>query len=164
MTQGSPAELLQRALQLPADDRLALATEILDSVEGPEDPKWAAAWATELDRRVRELDAGTVKAIPWEQVRSETLERLRSKGNRWSLRLPPAQSAGVAVESRQKSRAPERFEVVGKDPHPPTCGRRPFSPAGPSGPSRPTPAPRALRARPRRLRGRGDTAAAADEE
>jgi hypothetical protein len=41
--------------------------------------KWAAAWAAELDRRVRELDAGTVKAIPWEQVRSETLERLRSK-------------------------------------------------------------------------------------
>jgi hypothetical protein len=41
MIQGSPAELLQRALQLPADDRLALATEILDSVEGPEDPKWA---------------------------------------------------------------------------------------------------------------------------
>jgi putative addiction module component (TIGR02574 family) len=70
---------LQRALQLPADDRLALATEILDSVEGPEDPNWAAAWATELDRRVSELDAGTVKAIPWEQVRSETLERLRSK-------------------------------------------------------------------------------------
>jgi len=40
MIQGSPAELLQRALQLPADDRLALATEILDSVEGPGDPKW----------------------------------------------------------------------------------------------------------------------------
>ena len=79
MTQASPAELLQRALQLPADDRLALATEILESVEGPEDPKWAAAWATELDRRVRELDAGTVKAIPWEQVKSEMFERLRSK-------------------------------------------------------------------------------------
>ena len=79
MIQGSPAELLQRALQLPADDRLALATEILDSVEGPGDPKWAAAWAAELDQRGSELDAGTVKAIPWEQVRSETLERLRSK-------------------------------------------------------------------------------------
>jgi len=28
------SELLQRALQLPAGDRLALATEILESVEG----------------------------------------------------------------------------------------------------------------------------------
>jgi putative addiction module component (TIGR02574 family) len=68
-----------RALQLPADDRLALATDILESVEGPEDPKWVTAWAVELDRRVRELDAGTAKTISWEQVRSETLGRLRSK-------------------------------------------------------------------------------------
>jgi putative addiction module component (TIGR02574 family) len=79
MTLASPAELLQCALRLPADDRIALATEILDSVEGPEDPKWAAAWAAELDRRVNELDAGTVKTIPWEQVKSETLQRLRSR-------------------------------------------------------------------------------------
>jgi putative addiction module component (TIGR02574 family) len=79
MTPASPAELLQCALRLPADDRIALATEILDSVEGPEDPKWVAAWAAELDRRVNELDAGTVKTIPWEQVKSETLQRLRSR-------------------------------------------------------------------------------------
>jgi|WetSurMetagenome_2_1015567.scaffolds.fasta_scaffold943529_2 putative addiction module component (TIGR02574 family) len=79
MAQASQSELLQRALQLPADDRLALATEILESVEGPEAPGWTAAWAAELDRRVGESDAGTAKAIPWEQVRSETLERLRSK-------------------------------------------------------------------------------------
>ena len=79
MPQANPSELLQRALQLPVDDRLALATEILESVEGPEDPKWTAAWAAELDRRVKELDAGTAKAIPWEQIRSETLGRLRSK-------------------------------------------------------------------------------------
>lgn len=64
---------------MPADDRLALATEILESVEGPEAPKWTAAWAAELDRRVKESEAGVAKAIPWEQVRSETRERLRSK-------------------------------------------------------------------------------------
>jgi putative addiction module component (TIGR02574 family) len=79
MAHAEPSELLQRALKLPADDRLALATEILESVEGPEDPELAAAWAAELDRRVRELDAGSAKATPWEQVRSETLGRLRSK-------------------------------------------------------------------------------------
>jgi putative addiction module component (TIGR02574 family) len=79
MAQSSPAELLEHALKLPASDRLALATELLDSVEGPEDPEWAAAWAEELDRRVKELDAGTVKAVPWEQVKSELLGRLRSR-------------------------------------------------------------------------------------
>lgn len=75
MTQSSPAELLEHALKLPPSDRLALATELLDSVEGPDDPEWAAAWAAELDRRVKELDAGTVKSIPWDQVKSETLKR-----------------------------------------------------------------------------------------
>ncbi len=75
----SPSELLQRALELPPSDRLALATEILESVEGPEDPGWTAAWAAELDRRAKDLDAGTAKAVPWEQVKSETLDRLRSK-------------------------------------------------------------------------------------
>ena len=79
MAQATPAELLQRALELPADERLALASELLESVEGPEDPEWAAAWAAELDRRVKELDAGIVTGIPWEQVKSEILERLRSK-------------------------------------------------------------------------------------
>jgi putative addiction module component (TIGR02574 family) len=79
MTQASPEELLQRALQLPVDDRLALATELLESVEGPEDPVWAEAWAIELDKRVRELDEGTTRSIPWGEAKSRILERLRSR-------------------------------------------------------------------------------------
>jgi putative addiction module component (TIGR02574 family) len=79
MPNASRSDLLQGALRLPAGDRLALATEILESAEGPEDAIWTAAWATELDRRVSELAAGTAKSIPWEQVKSDTLKRLRSK-------------------------------------------------------------------------------------
>ena len=63
MAQATPAELLEHALQLPDDDRLALATELLDSVEGPQDPEWAEAWAAELDRRVLELDEGRVQGF-----------------------------------------------------------------------------------------------------
>ena len=79
MTQATPAELLQHALQLPADDRLALATELLESVEGPENPEWAAAWAAELNRRVRELDDGKVVTIPWSEVKARLEQRLRSR-------------------------------------------------------------------------------------
>jgi putative addiction module component (TIGR02574 family) len=79
MAQSTPADLFQRALELAPDERLALATELLDSVEGPVDAEWAAAWAAELDRRVKELDAGTSTGIPWEQVKLEVLARLRSK-------------------------------------------------------------------------------------
>lgn len=79
MAQSSTGELLERALQLPADERLALANELLDSVEGPDDAEWTAAWAAELNRRVKGLEDGTAKTIPWEQVRAELQERLRSR-------------------------------------------------------------------------------------
>lgn len=64
------------ALALPEQDRLALATELIDSVEGPEDPEWAAAWSTELDRRVAAADQTGDRGRPWDQVRAELLERL----------------------------------------------------------------------------------------
>jgi putative addiction module component (TIGR02574 family) len=79
MAQSNANDLRQRALQLPADERLALASELLESVEGPENSAWAAAWAAELDRRVRELENGTAKTIPWEQVKAEIQARLRAK-------------------------------------------------------------------------------------
>jgi putative addiction module component (TIGR02574 family) len=34
-----------------------------------------AAWATELNRRVAELDGGAVKAIPWAEVRRRLTAR-----------------------------------------------------------------------------------------
>lgn len=79
MAQATPAELLQHALQLPEDDRLALATELLESVEGPDDPEWAAAWAAELDRRVREIDEGRAKMVPWAEVKAKLEARYRAK-------------------------------------------------------------------------------------
>jgi putative addiction module component (TIGR02574 family) len=79
MAQATPAELLQHALQLAPDDRLALASELLESVEGPEEPEWAEAWAAELDRRVRELDEGRVQGVPWSEVKAKMEARLRAK-------------------------------------------------------------------------------------
>ena len=35
------------------------------------DPKLAASWSAEIERRVREIDAGTVELIDWEEVRAE---------------------------------------------------------------------------------------------
>ena len=37
-------QLVAEALQLPEEERLALATELIDSVEGLPDPDWEAAW------------------------------------------------------------------------------------------------------------------------
>jgi putative addiction module component (TIGR02574 family) len=79
MSESTSEEVRKRALDLPAGERLALATELMDSVEGTEDREWANAWAAELDRRVKELESGVVQTIPWEQVKAEMLARLRSK-------------------------------------------------------------------------------------
>ncbi|MGE0324654.1 MAG: addiction module protein [Polyangiaceae bacterium] len=79
MAQATSADLLQRALELPEDDRLALAAELLESVEGCQDPEWAKAWADELDRRVREADEGRAQAASWAAVKSKLEARYRAK-------------------------------------------------------------------------------------
>ena len=35
------------------------------------EPDVQAAWSAEIERRLAEIDAGTVELIPWDDVRSE---------------------------------------------------------------------------------------------
>lgn len=69
-------EVWKEAADLSEKDRADLAGLLIESLEGEPDPGVEAAWAAEIDRRVAELDAGTVKSIPWEQVRQRLLGRL----------------------------------------------------------------------------------------
>jgi putative addiction module component (TIGR02574 family) len=39
--------------------------------EGISDQDIEAAWSKEIERRVAEIDAGTVELVPWEEVRAE---------------------------------------------------------------------------------------------
>jgi len=50
---------------------------LLESLESDQDVE--AAWAEEIERRVRQLDSGQVKTIPWQQVRTELFARLNAK-------------------------------------------------------------------------------------
>ena len=43
------------------------------------EPDVEAAWSTEIERRLVEIDAGTVELIPWEDVRSELFGDSESK-------------------------------------------------------------------------------------
>ncbi len=69
----SAHEVATRALGLPEEERLALAAELIDSVEGPADEEWERAWLDELARRQAQ---GTEGARPWSEVRSRILRRL----------------------------------------------------------------------------------------
>jgi len=63
--------IVAEALKLPTEERLALAAEIIDSVEGA-DPEWEAAWLCELDAREAQ---GVAQWPPWTEVRTLILER-----------------------------------------------------------------------------------------
>lgn len=67
-----PNKLLEQALELPAEERAALADSLLRSLEPSTDPVIDPAWRAEVARRVAELDAG-VATIAWEQAREEIL-------------------------------------------------------------------------------------------
>jgi putative addiction module component (TIGR02574 family) len=73
----SAKELYEQALSLDEDERAALANLILQSLE-PADPDAEQAWADEIERRVKELKSGSVKTIPWDEVRSKLNARLES--------------------------------------------------------------------------------------
>ncbi|MBI2895981.1 MAG: addiction module protein [Deltaproteobacteria bacterium] len=79
MHHANAAELLERALSLPVEDRLAPATEILNSVEGPEDDEWTEAWLKELDRRAAAAERGEEALEDWETVEARILADLSGK-------------------------------------------------------------------------------------
>jgi putative addiction module component (TIGR02574 family) len=61
-------KVLDEALRLPSAEREALAGRLFDSPE-TEDPDAETVWQEEIERRVAELDQGTVKPIPWAEAR-----------------------------------------------------------------------------------------------
>jgi len=71
-------DLLAEALELNADERLRLATELLNSVEGEEE-EWSKAWSEELDRRAAELDNGEVELLDAKEVVAEVRANLKRR-------------------------------------------------------------------------------------
>jgi len=68
-------EIYQEASELSDKERAELAGLLLETLDGEPDPGVEAAWAEEVERRVRQIDSGEVKMIPWEQVRAELRPR-----------------------------------------------------------------------------------------
>jgi putative addiction module component (TIGR02574 family) len=79
MSQHPPARVLADALRLPAQDRLAIASELLDSVEECSDAEWDSAWLAELDRRAEAAAANPETLEDWASVRTRLLNEIRSK-------------------------------------------------------------------------------------
>jgi putative addiction module component (TIGR02574 family) len=76
-------EILNRALELPMDERADLVHKLLLSLEPePPDPDWEAAWAEEIERRLGQLDRGEVQTRDaWEalaEIRQALQDRKKS--------------------------------------------------------------------------------------
>jgi putative addiction module component (TIGR02574 family) len=69
------AEILKDALALPIEARAALAGSLLESLDTEVNEDAEAAWATEVNRRVAELDSGAVKTVPCAEVRRRLAAR-----------------------------------------------------------------------------------------
>jgi putative addiction module component (TIGR02574 family) len=63
-------ELVKKARMLPPEDCVRLAEELLASVQEI-DPEVEAAWDEEIRRRLAEIDAGTAKLVPADEVFAE---------------------------------------------------------------------------------------------
>ena len=76
-------DVRKQASELSVKDRAALAKLLLDSLDKEEpDPDADAAWAVEIQRRLAQVEAGTVESIPWEVVRQQVRDRLKAARRR----------------------------------------------------------------------------------
>ncbi len=62
-------ELLEDAMRLPDEQRAALAAALIESLDQSVDEDAEGAWSVEIARRLREVESGEVKTIPWPQAR-----------------------------------------------------------------------------------------------
>jgi putative addiction module component (TIGR02574 family) len=67
---SSAKDILDRALEMPENDRAAIAERLLTSLDAKPDRNVEEAWQQEIQRRLSELDRGDVECVPWEEVRS----------------------------------------------------------------------------------------------
>lgn len=77
----NPQSILAEALDLPEQQRSILIGDLIESLDQSVDADAEAAWDAEIARRVTELDAGTARTIPWDEVRNtlRAVARGRSK-------------------------------------------------------------------------------------
>ncbi len=69
-------QLFDDAMQLPDDERAALAARLIESLDPATDQDAQAAWDAETQRRLEELDSGQATPIPWSKARKMILGAL----------------------------------------------------------------------------------------
>jgi putative addiction module component (TIGR02574 family) len=73
----SVAQISEEIQALSASDQEALLRALLEQIDGLPDPSADAAWLAEAQRRSREIDEGTVRCIPADEVFARLSSQLK---------------------------------------------------------------------------------------
>ena len=71
---SSTKKLYQSAMDLNDQDRAELVGMLLESLDLQAEDGVETAWLSEIERRVEEIDSGSVQVAPWTEVRSRVFE------------------------------------------------------------------------------------------
>ena len=79
MTSTALKHALDLALELPPQDRAALAHDLLASLDGPADANADEAWEAEVTRRLDELESGKAHTVDADEALRRIDARLRQR-------------------------------------------------------------------------------------
>jgi len=68
-------DLFRQASELDEHDRATLAGLLLESLEHEVEEDVESAWQEEIERRLAELDADSVKLVSWDEVKAKLMRR-----------------------------------------------------------------------------------------
>lgn len=68
---GTFETVAEQTLSLNTQDRIRLATELLESVEPETSTEVEQAWEQEIVRRIAQIDSGSARGRDWEDIKRE---------------------------------------------------------------------------------------------
>ena len=74
--------LYEEAMKLDPDERAALTGLLIESLDPESEEGVEEAWIAEIERRMAELDSGTVQAVPWQELRARLFGGSSGAGHR----------------------------------------------------------------------------------
>jgi putative addiction module component (TIGR02574 family) len=71
----SARELFEEAMRLDPEERATLMRLLIENLDAESEEGVEDAWRVEIERRMAELDLGSVQPIPWEELRARLYRR-----------------------------------------------------------------------------------------
>lgn len=71
----SARDLFEEAMKLDPEERATLMRLLIESLDAESEEGVDDAWMAEVERRMAELDSGTVQPLPWDELRARLYRR-----------------------------------------------------------------------------------------